>query len=536
MIISKNYKHFSAALVRILPKRECTYRELVMASRDKKQADKRDESTKSEILHRLKTHPFLFIGTVLVLIIVIVAFVFVPAMPGAAGRSGDLVFGYYDKVPIKYVQNNYFYQAQQTLYQRQQPSQDDPNFIYTWAQIWRQAFEETVIHMGILDELKQAGYTVPADVVDRNMAELPYFQENGRFSPTKFRAMDSSSRMNLWQQLQESITIGTYTDDLADLKTASKEAAFVSSMASPRRSFDCAIFSIQTYPDSEVLSYAQANPEMFLNMRLSKITVNSSEREARQILDSIKSGAVMFEEAARANSQDWAADRGGDMGALMAFELEYENIDREARGKIIALSTGELSDIIKNNTGWVFYRADEAAQPVDLSELSYQSRVRNYVMGNLRGRAEDWVIAEAEKFSATAREAGFSEAASADGIEIRSFGPIPLNYGNSAIFSSISSAGISELSGAGSNELFWRTAFSTLLNTASRPIVIDDNVIVLYPTEEVSADESEAEMIESYYSYWIRGSTENALRSYFLNNGKLDDRFQETFWKIWSPN
>jgi hypothetical protein len=157
-------------------------------------------------------------------------------------------------------------------------------------------------------------------------------------------------------------------------------------------------------------------------------------------------------------------------------------------------------------------------------------------MENLRGRAEDWLIGEAEKFSAQARETGFSQAASADGIVSRSFGPIPLNYGNSAIFGSISSSGIQELAGAGYNELFWRTAFSTPLNTVSRPLVIVDNVIVLYPTEEVSADESEAEMIESYYSYWISGSTENALRSYFMNNPNLDDRFQETFWKIWSPN
>jgi hypothetical protein len=383
--------------------------------------------------------------------------------------------------------------------------------------------------------MKQAGFTVPADVVDRNMAELPIFQENGRFSSTKFRAMDSSSRMNLWRQLQESITKGTYTEDLAYLKTTSKEASFVSSMASPRRSFDCVIFSTASYPDSEVISFAKANPELFQEMRLSKITINSGERDARQILDSIKSGAVMFEEAARANSQDWAADRGGDMGSLMAFELEYENIDREAREKIVSLSTGELSDIFKNNSGWVFYRVDETAQPADINDITTQGRIRNYFMGYLRGRAEDWLIGEAEKFSAEAREKGFSQAASADGIDSRSFGPIPLNYGNSAIFGSISSSGISELSGAGYNELFWRTAFSTPLNTVSRPLVIDDNVIVLYPTEEVSADESETEIIESYYSYWISGSTENALRSHFLNSEKLDDRFQETFWKIWSP-
>ena len=507
-----------------------------MASRDKKHTDKRDESSKSEIMHRLKTHPFLFIGTVITLVIVIIAFVFVPAMAPNTAKGGDLVFGYYNKVPIKYVQNNYFYQMQQIIYQRQQPSQDDPYFIYTWAQIWRQAFEETVIHMGILDEMKQAGYSVPAEVVDRQMAELPHFQENGRFSSTKFRAMDSSSRTNLWRQLQESITTGTFMEDLVGLKTAAKETEFVSSMASPKRSFDCALFSLKSYPDSEISSYVKANPEMFMNMRLSKITINSSERDARQILNSIKNGATTFEEAARANSQDWAADRGGDMGSVMAFELEYENIDQQARTKILSLSKEELSDIIKNNTGWAFYRLDETAQPADIEDINQLSRIRAYFMENLKGRAEDWVIGEAEKFSAQAKERGFAQAAASEDISTKSFGPIPLNYGNSAIFGSISSSGISELANAGSNELFWKTAFSTPLNTVSKPIVINDNVVVLYPTEEITADESELSMIENYYSYWISGSTENAIRSYFLNNNKLNDRFQETFWKIWRPN
>ena len=128
-----------------------------MPSREKKLPEKRDDSAKSEIMHRLKTHPFLFIGTVVILVIVIVAFVFVPAIVPNTQRGEELVFGYYNKVPIKYVRDNYFYQVLQYITRNQQPSTDDPNYIFTVRQMWRQAYEEAAIRIGILDEVKQAG-------------------------------------------------------------------------------------------------------------------------------------------------------------------------------------------------------------------------------------------------------------------------------------------------------------------------------------------------------------------------------------------
>jgi hypothetical protein len=511
-------------------------RGIFMASKDKRQPEKRDEPIKSEILHRFKTHPLLFIGTVIVLVIVIIAFVFVPAIVPSAQARGELTFGYYNRVPISYVMNNYFYQAQQVLTQRQQPAQDDPNYIYTISQIWRQAFEETVVHMGILDEMKQAGYVVPVDVVDREMAQLPHFQENGRFSATKYRAMDNNSRMNLWRQVQDSVAVNYYLSDLMSLKASSKEVSFVGSMGSPRRSFDLAIFPISSYPDSELASCVEANPALFRIFRLSRITVNSNEREARQILNSIKDGTTTFEEAARASSQDWAADRGGDLGQMMAFDLIYEISDEKTRESVINLASGEISDVIKVQSGWAFYRIDEAARQVDANDPSHGTRIRTYVMSNLRGQAEDWLISEVDKFSALAKENGFDAAVSEWEITKKSFGPIPLNFGNTALFSSISSAGVPELANAGSNEFFWRAAFSTPLNSVSRPLVIGDNVIVLLPLEEIAEEDNSSSYIESYYPYWIGSSTESTYRSYFLNNDKLDDRFLDTFWKLWRGN
>ena len=506
-----------------------------MASKEKKQPEKRDDSTTSEIMHRLKTHPFLFIGTVVVLIIVIVAFVFVPAIVPSAQGMNELIFGYYNKVPIKYVGGNYFYQVQQRLsHQYQLPPGDDPNYHMMVQWIWRRAFEETVLYMGIQDEMKQAGYIAPEKVVDREVAKQ--FLVDGKFIASKYRAMDKTSQNSLRRQVQDSVVAGHYMSDLFNLRTPSKETSFVSSMASPRRNFDLAVFPFSSYPDSEVVSYAEANPALFRITRLSRITINSGEREARQILDSVKNGVSTFEEAARTNSQDEYAEKGGDMGIRMAYELIPEISDEQARESVLNLSRGALSDLVKVTSGWAFFRAEEAVHPVDSGDASQKDKIRSYIMSNLRGRAEDWLIAAAEKFSAQVKEKGFKNTSSDGNVVKHSFGPIPINYGSSALFTTVESAGISELRNAGTDQLFWKAAFSTPLGSPSDPFVFENNVMVLFPVEESDAEETAIQQIELYFPYRARENMDLSYRSYFLNNEKLDDRFDETFFRLWRTN
>jgi hypothetical protein len=125
------------------------------------------------------------------------------------------------------------------------------------------------------------------------------------------------------------------------------------------------------------------------------------------------------------------------------------------------------------------------------------------------------------------RQLGFEEAVIAGNIASADFGPIPVNYGDSALFGTVGSSGIAELAGASTNQFFWRAAFSTPRNTLSDPLVIGENVIVLFPQEEVDTEETE---MESYYPYWVSDSMYQIYRSYFLTNEKFDDRFDEIFW------
>jgi hypothetical protein len=517
-----------------------------MASREKKQLVREENPARGEWIRRFKTNPFIFIGTILILVIVIVAFVVAPAIVPEAGGSGvDLTFGYYNKVPISYVPGNYLANVQANYARYMQGSINESNYQTISQMIWRQAFEDTVIHVAILEAMDQAGYVAPETVVDREVAQLSQFQENGRFSAARYRSLSAADRIALWKEVRESIVKNRYLDDIFSLRLPSAEAGFVRAMSARTRSFSMASFSLDSYPDEEIAAYAESEPDLFRTIHLSRITITSSEREARQVLDSVKNGTQTFEEAARTQSQDSYAERGGDMGTQMAYELVSEAPDSAERETVIATTVGEYSPLVKVPSGWAFFRADEEPRAVDTEDPANIAKIRSYMRNFERGRMEDWLFAQARLLTDAAAEDGFDAAVAASGAQQRDFGPLPLNYGGVAItdsaqgknlFPALSAEQISELVPAESNENFWRAAFFTPLETPSEPLVVGDNVLVLYPKEEIIQDEADTEGIMTFYSTWVSSGAETSLRSYFMKSDKLEDKFFETYLRFLLPS
>jgi hypothetical protein len=490
---------------------------------------KAPEKNGSEMIRRFKSNPFIFIGTFIVLVIVIIAFVLVPAIvPNyGGGRMSDLTFGYYDNIPISYVPGNYFAQYYAQASSNRQDSGDYNTSNY---QAWRESFEAATIHIAILNEMNKAGYKAPAKIIDREVAKL--FMENGKFSSTLYRQMDANRQMALRRQIQDDFTKRHYITDVTGLVKPSAETNSIGNMAALERTFDMVFFPIDAYPEAEYENYAREHSDLFRSVHLSSITVNSSRREAERILASIKNRETTFEDAARAYSTDNYTDRGGDMGSKMAHELVFDIPDSTEREKAIALARDEYSDIITIPNGWSFFRGEEPVQEADLSNEMVMDRVRSYMRNFEFGRMEDWAFNQAEAFIALANEFGFDEAMYLQMLERRSFGPIPINYGNFDLFTPLPVQTVAELSGSANNELFWRTAFSTPLSTTSQPIVQGNNVLVLFPTDETEADESNIEGITSTFSnYWLEIITEQSLPQYFFGSPKMVDNFFDIFFR-----
>jgi hypothetical protein len=503
-----------------------------MAAKNKKAREHEKDSASDEMLRKFKANPGIFIGTLVVLILVIVSFVLVPAIVPEHRRGGNsLTFGYYDKVPISYIPGNYFAQQQERISRYYQSTLDATTFQYANSTIWRQAFENTAIHVAILQEMKKSNYAVPVKTVDRQVALQ--FQENGRFSSALYNKMSDSARLALWRQIQDEIAKGVYFSTIFDLAKPAAEMEFIANMASNTRKFDMVSFQVDAYPESEYLSYAQENPELFKTIHLSRITVNTNEREAMQILNSITDGTSTFEDAARSQSQDAYADKGGDMGIRYIYELEQDIIDAADRDKIINLAKGELSDVIQIGSSWVFFRIEDELKNANFEDEATMAKVRAHLRNDNRGRMEDWAIAEAQKFIAYARANDFETAVINQFKEKHSFGPIPLNYGNVDLFTKIEASAVPELAGTEVNENFWKIAFSTKVNTISEPLVQGSNVLVLVPIEETKAEETDIETVTSVFSsYWLNQTMEQSLQTYFMNSSKMDNRFFDVYQTI----
>ncbi|GMO25854.1 MAG: hypothetical protein Ta2F_01260 [Termitinemataceae bacterium] len=514
-----------------------------MASNDKNALADHD-SGKEELAKRFKQNPFVFIGTLIVLVLVIISFVLVPAIVPEAGgiAQKSLTFGSWNGKPITYAGGSYFASQRDyytRLYQYYRINNDSRNQEY---EIWQRAFNDTVARTAILETMKRAGYEPPKSLVNKTVAQMPEFQENGRFSTAKYHQFDSAARLSIIQETKDNIISKRYVDDLKGVLSSSKEADFIGRIAKQQRSFKFAAIPYDSYPESEVADYISKNPDDFKLLHLSQISIDTDQKDAQKVLESIRKGDTSFEDAARSQSKDSYAERGGDAGVRSAFEFDSMLNSKDDRLKLSALNAGDISEVYKTYSGWAFFRAEEAPKDTDVSNKETIDKVRYHLLSDERGTVEDYFIERAQELAARTEVAGFDAAAAAMDISISEFGPLPINYGDSTLFTTLSSQGVTVLGDdAAKNENFWRKAFSAKVNKASEPIVLSgstgDFVAVIYPTEAVTQDESIIDGIKNNFtSFWLEETVNSSLDNAIMNSKKLENNFSQTYINLFFSN
>jgi len=521
-----------------------------MAKNDKKAFVQEKPSGQSENVKKFKQSPMLYIGSIVILVLVVVTFIggdFITG-GGCAGGGRDLTFGYYNKAPVTWVPGNMFNIIYNNVKYRYQMYGYDVSNSWMEQQIMREAFDDYVEHIAILQILKRSNYEVPESKVDREMLTNPRFlDKNENFSDALYRNMSKSDQMAVWQQEKEKLGKRMYINDLLSLLIPKAEADFIAAMSSPARNFDVVSFNVDDYPESEYISFANENSNLFNTIHLSKITVTSSEREAKSVHSSVKSG-MTFEDAARNHSTDNYKERGGDMGVRYYFEIEQEVPNAQDREKVLNLKSGEMSDVIKIGNGWVFFKVLGETMTADINDETVMERVRWYVSNYSRGRMEDWAINTAREFITDAKETDFADASYARNLERQNVGPISINYGNVELFTALAIPGVSQqdISDLSRNETFWKNLFSAQIGTPCEPLVQGSNVYVFLPTDQIDIDGSALDFISDKYSNpssdiagmpqnrgWIKLITEYTVSTYFLKHQKMDDRFDETYKKLY---
>ncbi len=492
----------------------------------KKQRDVEEKKPKASQFNR---HPALYIGSVIILVIIVVTFVGGP-IAGGGTQQGKIVFGEYDGEEIAYVPGNYFARQYEAIANQVRSSGDNTNLELQLRMIWREAFNRTVFHTAVTQRAERAGMKISESRVDREIAQMPQFRENGRFSAERYQNTPSQERFALRRFVQESLMYEQVIRDVVQqTKVADPEIDFFRSMAGPERRFSFVSIPFSEFPEEELISYAEENPELFRSAELSVITTRGTREEAEEIRRQAVERQSTFEDLAREHSAGGLAEQGGDMGRVFAYELERDLTEPEDVEAVLSTTEGEISPVVETPAGWAFYRANASVRDFDSSDEQALEAVRSYMDTFQRGYVEDFVRERAASLAEAARQSSFEQAASQEGLEIAETPFFPINYGDSPYFSQLNQEEGEQIAEASRTERFYVEGFSLREGEVSEPIVLRQSVVVMRMDEQRDVPEEETESLTDYYPYLVQQNQSQQVRLSFVRDEKLEDNFAETF-------
>ena len=471
----------------------------------------------------------IYIGSVVILVVIVVAFVFSPIAGGIAA-GGDIVFGVYNGEEIVWSTGGFFeqrYQAIASTAAAQSRDEDTFSQMSIARTALRAAFDETVSRTALLQVAERAGVRVSEAKIDALLAASPRFMEDGVFSVERYRATGNAERFSLRRLERELAITGTVPSDvISGTRAGEAEAQFVAAMAGPERSFELVRFEFADFPAAQQRAFALENPQLFATLDLSVATAATQE-EARKLRADLIADRDGWDRIVRERSRDTVANEAGALGELLGHEVERILIDPSELTSLLALAAGELSPVIESTSGWSVYRLNGQVRPFDAADDL--APIAEYLNIFEQGRIQDFAFAQAETFGAAAREQGFLTSAAAIGESVIETPFFPINYGNFPIYSRVGSPDVDDLADASFREEFFRTAFSLGEGQISTPIVLRQSVVVLRLREERDALEPLVDRIAGSYPFLLRELLQQELTNAYVDRSLLDDRFDERF-------
>ncbi len=475
---------------------------------------------------------FISIGAIIILALAIVAFVFIPAL-GQSQGGDTLVFGKWNGIPVEYTQDSFLvrqFTAAMESYKQQNGETDQ----YTYYSAMQNAYSSAIIRLGIFDELKQAGYTVPVSMINEALIGF-YTDSSGRYSNKVYSETSELVRATQRRSVTEELTVLRYVSDvlgsqsgLYGFKTSSKEMEHLKTMAKTERSFTYVAFPVSDYPDFEVIAFAKEKPELFLSHNLSVITFDTEET-AKRVAASVLKNEVTFDDALAAYSTRVGTDGSGRLQAALRADINTLFADAEDLETVLALTTGQISKIVKAGENYAIVRCDGEAVNPDLSSPEMLSKIREWINANEKGRVEDYIVAKARTFAEQATADGLTRAARDNGLTSKTTVPFALNVASSPLLTALSAEDQPELAEAANSEAFFRTAFTLKTGQVSEPILLGSNVLVLSLNEEKTADPQMTETLPMMFNYYANSWKNSQLSDHFLSSSKHENNFFSTY-------
>lgn len=471
---------------------------------------------------------WLYVGSVVILVIVVVTFIGAPVATSTMG-SGRLVFGSYDNEEILYQPGNFFARQYEVVAQSLRDSGNQANLELQLRLAWREAFNRTVLHKAVLSAGEKAGITVSEEKVDEMIAQDPQFQVNGRFDAEAFQDASNQERFALRNFHRDNAIFDRVIQDaLIVTQFSEAEKRFVGEMTGPQRSFQVVRFPFSEFPETQVSVFLGENTDLFTELDLSVITV-ADEEEAQNVREQATQRANPFGDLARRYSRDVYADQDGEIGVSFGYEIQQELTNPSDLKNLIGIGDGEISEPIETTSGWSIFRVNSTPTDPSLDDPETLQEARSYMEIYEQGRIQDYVRQEAATFASIAASSGLSDAALDAGRDLLSTGFFPINYGNVQFFGALQSRDIPELSEAAFRETFFKTAFSLEPGVVSEPILLRQAAFVMELSEERGVQEDDVAFIVDFYDSIARQFYSQEIEDGFVDEELLDDDFSQAF-------
>lgn len=477
-----------------------------------------------------KNRSYLLYGfSIVVMVIIGVSMIGTLAPTGLDGAQPASVFGTFDGQEISFSPTNYLGAAYRWHYRdlssRLPEDTDRRQLLY---QVWQRAYRDALMHAAQVRAAAAGGVHVSQQGVDRSFIESVAAYED-------LAEMPVTTRAGNLERVREVMTRQRYVDDLTGGRLSSAaEVAFYEEMIGRERRFEFVSFTDGSYPDAEAAAYGEANAADFRRIDVSRIELRSADAAA-QVRERILSETATFEDQARAHSQDPYRDQGGDVGFQYFHQLSGDFADPQAAEQVFALARDDVSEVLAGRQDDVFYlyRANSPVIEPDFADADTVAAVRAYLLTQERGRVEDYVLAQGDRFVVAASQSDFHAAAAEAGLTVHATEWFPINFRNAASWRPVAAAdGQPLLSGAAEFEEFFRQGFALQrAGDVSAPIRLPDGVVVLRLLEERQAAPEDLQTVAGGSVFeWFTAQALNAdLEQWIGASGLWQDNFGPAF-------
>ena len=458
----------------------------------------------------------LAIGSIIILVFSIIAFVFVPAAGGQWGSNTKTMLGKWKNKQLDYTADGLFFQEYRKLHYSAETrgylrSDNKVQQEFVERQIMHAAFNASMIQLAAQEEVLNVGFYLPNKNINKMLMSY-YTDSTGAYSEKLYTQTSEQQRLANRRQVIDYLTaqrciednFGTY-DNIFGLKTSSAEIAFVQKMAEKERIFKYVVFEESQFPQEKIRAYGEEHTDLFAEHNLLMLTFNSQE-DANKTAQALQKDEITFEDAVVTNSTKLGTDSTGKLLSPYRTTVNRTFPESKDLDTVLKLDVDEVSPVVKTSSGYAIVKCTAPVTAADFTLPETQDRVLSYMKSNERGIIEDYLEQKAKTFIEAAKIGGFSQEASVNDLVVQTSNPIALNYGNAAMLPQISYQSDTFFSAGIRNETIFKKAFALKQGEISEPVLLDSNVLVLQLEEEKAGSEETKNNIANSYrqfaSFW----------------------------------